>query len=298
MAGIKPPNAQGLTCFLSSAPTDSGIAQEVRESLYSFGVSVKTADDLTPGSGIASSLVDAVLSADFVCIVLAGASTSPAVWYTAGIATGSRRPVVVVSESSNAEQPPFNLFSAPIIRYSPGSLQVLRENLAVYIERVQPIAAQLKVNWDQLIDDRGSVEETNLNRAMLAALPPAEVRVLEYLRRQGALVAPQSVVGDSKRADALATLPTLGDEFNPIVIEFRNLPDQPQDTRHVLDYMAAARARIGMVVYTERTSEPWRFITTGPIGVIFISADELLRWDNRKLIINLARLRNNVVHSS
>ena len=62
--------------------------------------------------------------------------------------------------------------------------------------------------------------------------------------------------------------------------------------------MAAARARIGMVVYTERTSEPWRFITTGPIGVIFISADELLRWDNRKLIINLARLRNNVVHSS
>lgn len=146
----KGPAPRSLTCFLSSSFADSDSARMIHEILASLNVRVRTSEDLPLGSDIAASIVDEILSADFVCIVLAGGADSPTVWYEAGIAAGSRRPLLVVGESKAIDKLSFNPFSTPIIRYRRDSIQALRDSLTAYVRQVQPIAAQLKISWDRV----------------------------------------------------------------------------------------------------------------------------------------------------
>src|SRR5262249_55188136 len=93
-----------------------------------------------------------IFASDFVCIVLSPDTASPALWYEAGIATGSSRPLLVVAGDEAVRQMPFNLFSAPLIRYREDAIALLQDNLRAYVRNVQPIAAQLKIDWERLIE--------------------------------------------------------------------------------------------------------------------------------------------------
>src|ERR1700722_5550296 len=137
------------TCFLSGSAS-ARITAEVRSVLDELGVTVRISEDIAQGGNIASSIIEAVLSADFVCIVLSTRKPPLAVMYEAGVAAGSFRPLVVIVNSRFADEIPVQLISAPIIRYVPGSIWLLRENLSAYVEQVQPIAAQLTENWSNL----------------------------------------------------------------------------------------------------------------------------------------------------
>jgi hypothetical protein len=291
--------SRSLTCFLSSAFRDSDSAEHVRQILISLDVTVRTADDLPSGIDVASSIVDAVLSADFVCIVLATDLNNPAVWYEAGIAAGSRRPLLVVTEGKTIDQLPFNLFSAPLIRYQPGLIQALRDSLTAYIRQVQPIAAQLKINWSQIpaapAPPLAAASGTSVESTEMAT----QARIAEHLAEQGILTATYARVGPDKRVDALISFPTLGDEFNTVVLEVKRYrSNENRDIDQVIDYMDAAEARLAVLAYAnqEINLKPQTRIS-GPIGIMLVSADELLSWDYQRIIKELTRLRNRVVHS-
>lgn len=149
MSHPQQPRTRTLTCFLSttsSADTGAG----VQRVLTDLDVHVETAADIPAGSQFASAIMQTVLSADFVCVVLTGEPTSLAVTYEAGVAAGSRRPLLIVVTPDAADLTLTDMIQAPIIRYQPGAEQVLRDNLNAYLQQVRPIAAELTVNWDIL----------------------------------------------------------------------------------------------------------------------------------------------------
>jgi len=75
---------QHKTCFLSSGGSTRRITADVRSVLRDLDVSVHTSEDLAPGSDVGPALIDAVLSADFVCVVLSTRKPPLAVMYEAG----------------------------------------------------------------------------------------------------------------------------------------------------------------------------------------------------------------------
>jgi hypothetical protein len=291
---------QSLTCFLSSALSDSSIAQDVRKVLDSVGVDVRTSDEIPLGADVASSIVDTVLSVDFVCIVLAADLNNPAVWYEAGIAAGSQRPVLVIAEGKAIDQMPFNLFAAPIIRYHHDTPDIFRESLIAYTRQVQPLAAQLKVDWNQVtINISAEAEVKNSD----APVPPTEKAtqelLLEHFMHEGILVGGYTRISPSKRADALISFPMLGDEFNTIIIEIKHTRStEKRDIAQVADYMKTAGARLGMIVYLEHAGQKPETRIFGSAGIMLISASELLHWDYQRIIGELARLRNQLIHSN
>lgn len=290
---------QSLTCFLSSALSDSHIAQDVRKVLERIGVDVRTSDEIPLGSDVASSIVDTVLSVDFVCIVLATDLNNPAVWYEAGIAAGSRRPVLVIAEGKAIDQMPFNLFAAPIIRYHRDSPDILRDSLIAYTRQVQPLAAQLKVDWNRVIDTPGQADVENPDSTVPLTEKNTQELLIEHFMNEGILVGSYAQISPHKRADALISFPTLGDEFNTIIIEIKRYrSNEKRDIAQVADYMETAGARLGMVVYAEQRGQKPQTRIFGSAGIMLISASELLHWDYQRIIGELARLRNQLIHSN
>jgi hypothetical protein len=287
-----------LTCFLSSAFRDSIIAEEVRNVLDGLGVDVRKSEDLPPGSDVASAIVNAVLSADFVCIIMAAGVNNSTAWYEAGIATGSRRPILVVAEEKAIDQMPFTLFSAPIVRYQREAPAVLRDNITAYVRQVQPIAAQLKVSWDR-VDVTGARVVGETDPDVVPRETDALGELVAHFNTEGILVARYARIGPNKRVDALLGFPSLGDDFNTVIIEVkRHRIDQGSDIEQVLDYISAAGARLAMLVYVEPRDIESELKVFGHVGIILVSANELLQWDYARFSGELTRLRNLVVHSS
>lgn len=287
-----------LSCFLSSAFIDSDNAQIVHEILADLGVNVRTANDLPLGSDIASSIVDEILSNDFVCIVLATDLKNPTVWYEAGIAAGSRRPLLIVGESGAIDQLPFNLFSASVIRYRRDTLQVLRDSLTAYVRQVQPIAAQLKINWDR-IETSEPVLTVKPELSDVPTEQTTQARIVEHFTQQGILAATYRQIRPDTTVDALIGFPALGDEFNTVLIEIkRNRSDERRDVGQVIDYMNVSGTRLAMLVYEQNSGLKPQIRTFGSFGIILIAADELLHWDYQRMARELAKLRNQIVHSN
>lgn len=293
-----------MTCFLSSAVSDRELADEVRSVLTELSVDVRTGEDILPGSDIGASVVEAVLSADFVCVVLSGTSPLPAVMFEAGIAAGSRRPVLIVASPKAADQLPADLLSAPIIRYEKGSKKLLKDSLNGYIKNVQPIAAQLTVDWDDLLESNlnryigvGDKEQGSFSDTELTPSQASVEQLAAHLAKAGALVSTDDIRTDS-RADILASFPALGTSFNPVVIEVKSRATHKEaNLQQIYRLMNNYKARLGLIVY--RQSEPRPEIrTTGSAGVLLLSVADLLEWDDQRLIREITRLRNQVIHST
>jgi hypothetical protein len=285
---------QRKVCFLSSGKSATRITADVRSVLQDLDVSVHSSDDLAPGGDVGPALIDAVLSADFVCVVLATRRPPLAVMYEAGVAAGSFRPLVVVADSEVADELPAQLISAPIIRYRPAAKQILRENLHAYVQQVQPIAAQLTLNWPSLFQATLDVRtgEITFDESNLSG------RVAARLANAGALVASEPELPGGSRPDVAATFPTLGSEFNPILVEVKSSSpiDSEADIRQVRRFLQAAKARLGIIVYGQSNRKPITK-TYGSSGILLLSLDDLLRWDNERLLDEITKLRNRVVHS-
>jgi hypothetical protein len=282
-----------VTCFLSSAVSDRELANEVCSVLTELGIDVQTADHLPPGSDIGSSIINAVLSTAFVCIVLGDAPPLPAIMFEAGIAAGSRRPLLIVASPEGASQLPADLLSAPIIRYQGGSKDHLRDSLNAYLKNVQPIAEKLTLNWDALVDEE---QEAQSREPTIHREQSIVAQIASHLDHIGAFVAVGSRIG-SGRADIVATFPTLGESFNPVIIEVkRYVSNADSDLQQIGRYLREANARLGLIVYGKDT--PRRIRTTGSTGILLLSAGELMSWDGDRTVREITKLRNQVVHSA
>lgn len=256
---------------------------------------VRTADEVPVGSNIAESLTDAVLSADFVCVAISGAKPPLAVMYEAGVAAGSRRPVVVVANARVADDLPAQLISGPVIRYKPGSHEILWENLSAYVQQVQPIAERLELGW---WDRSYEVVASPLRVRRFDSV--VEERVAARLEEAGALVSRENRLAGNLRPNIIATFPALGPEFNPIVVEIKNAPvyrERADDAiKQVRNYLKAVHARLGLIVY-DSGQRPVTTDISGSLGILLLSFSDLDTWTDEQLFDEIRKLRNKVVHS-
>jgi hypothetical protein len=267
--------------------------RDVREALIGLDVIVQTADEIPSGAEISVAILDALKSADFVCVAIS-AKPSSSVMFEAGLASGLGRPLLVVADAGVADGLPVDIMRAPVIRYKSGMTQILRENLSAYVNRVQPVAVQHLLNEEVVVE--------------FAALPPrapkigrnsrVEEHVASRLEAAGALVASESRLPGNLRPDIVATFPGLGTEFNPIIVEVKDSRSQGDDsvTMQVRNYLKAARARLGVIVDQSRVQAPATRIYEST-GILYVTANDLDAWDNDRLLDELTRLRNKVVHS-
>jgi hypothetical protein len=281
-------------CFLSYAMSDQLVADDVYAALTEMGVNVRTPADLQAGSDLGASISQAVLSAAFVCIVLSDMPPLPAVMFEAGIAVGSRRPLIIVATPEGANQIPVDLLSAPIIRHQPGSSDQLRASFEAYLTSVYPIAAKLTINWDVLVEgeqrppeELGTIStERSLTRQISA-----------HLEQVGALVSVDRRVSGG-RIDLTATFPTLGDGFNPVLIEVkRRASDARSGLQQMRRYLSVTGSRLGMVLYGSGHIDPQTYVESGT-GIILASIDEFTGRDGNSMVRELIKLRNQVVHSA
>ncbi|MGH3630771.1 MAG: hypothetical protein ACRDRL_25430 [Sciscionella sp.] len=288
-----------LTCFISAAGQID--VQPVVNALQLVGVSVRTSKEIAGGQDLSNSLISAVLKADFVCVVIDSGNINANVVFEAGVASGSRRPIVVASTA-----PPDTLRGSPLadmatIHYSKDDAgrTVLDNAIRAFVENVQPVAAQLAINWDELALQAGSRHAASLINAV-----GLERRVAERLARTGALVNTET----DRRIDMIATFPSLGASIGRVPVEVKarfNKNTHQQNRGHLQRAMSMTDSLIGLLIYGEpvETStlisearqdalfeEPSR-------GILITSADRLDQWSDTELLWRLTQLRNVVIHS-
>lgn len=288
--------ASRKVCFLSGPPSAKRIMRDVRSTLIDLDVIVRTADEIATGNNLAESLIDAVTSADFVCIAMSATRPSLAVMYEAGIAAGSERPLIVVVDAKAADDLPTQLISGSVIRYKPGMSEVLRDTLQAYVKQVQPAAVQHILSKTTLTDF--SVTDRQHRPSLDSVL---EERVAARLEAAGALVARERRLAGNLRPDIITTFPQLSPEFNPIIVEVKGAftwRSPSADTiAQVRNYLRAARARLGLIVYESRDQMPRTDIHES-LGILILSMDDLDEWGNQRLLDEITSLRNKVVHSA
>lgn len=286
-----------LTCFLSSsASTDT---EPVRRTLAALGVTVQTMNTLPLGPDIGSALNQAILSADFVCVVFAEPSPNPTVMFEAGIAVGSQRPLLAVTTPQATDTIALDLLKAPVVRYTPGSEDAFRENLAAYLENVQPFTpfrTILTTNYDRLLE---RALESSGNTSSVEGAKGLEKRLAEYLIGSADFVATNVALGDQE-IDAIANLPVLGEGFNPVLFEVKHhgarTPGRIEQRalEQLFAKLSVTKARIGLLVYGDQIESRVEF-RQGRAALI-VSVAELESWDARSLEGTLARVRNQLVH--
>ena len=77
-----------MICFLTGQESTKRIMAEVRDALTALDVFVQTANEISIGSSISEAIVDALKSADFVCVLIPAIEPSSAVMFEAGLAAG------------------------------------------------------------------------------------------------------------------------------------------------------------------------------------------------------------------
>lgn len=278
-----------VRCFLSYAAGEE--VGPLRDLLAELDVEVQTADDLAPRP-IGSAVTQAVTSADFVCVFVSALPLNPAVMYEAGVATGSRRPLLSIVASDALDSPAASLLPAPTIRYRPGAEDALRAGLTAYLRQIRPISAQLTVNFDSLLEQalqvggagRGVADGEELEQGIAARLVTA-----------GALVRVNERIAGTE-VDVMATLPSLGDTFNPVMIEVKSRSKNvARDIDLCFSKLRAVSARIGLLVYRSQTTA--RTVIRDNRIMVVISEGELLGMDNGALRMRLTKARNELVHS-
>jgi hypothetical protein len=242
---------------------------------------------------VSEGILDALASADFVCIVIPERKPSLAAMYEAGLATGMRRPLLVVVRAEAADNLPTQLISASTIRYKRGMTTVLRDNLNAYVKQVQPVAAQYLANEDIIFSFSGAKLNSRIG-------PDSRLdnQIAAHFEKAGAIVALDPPIAKGMRPDIIATFPSLGAEFSPIIIEIKTKRQRGIGavTEQMRRYLLAAEARLGLIVNESNEQDTTSRIFDS-IGILYVSADDLLAWDTDRLLIELTRLRNKVVHS-
>lgn len=294
-------NMQGpspsLTCFMSASGIDERIVEAVRTSLTDFGVEVLTVDDIPAGPDIGLDITQAVLSADFVCLLLAEQEAGSSILFEAGVASGSRRPLLVIASEDMSDRIPLVLRSMPIIRFNLASPDLLRNSLLAYVAQVQPFAAALKINWNSLLEkSKPTVVNSWLEGHDL------EQQVAGRLVAAGALVGDQSSLPGDRGVDLTATFPALGDAFSPILVEVKSRSHNKRREIGALQRsLEKSGSKLGLLVYGEIHQRPEVFIHVDLTGVaksavLVVSLNDLKAWDSKSLLRELTILRNQLVH--
>ncbi len=289
-----PSDRAGLTCFLSaSTSTDT---EPFRRALAALGVTVQTMDTLPSGTDIGSAVTRTILTADFICVVLAESPPNPTVMFEAGIAVGSQRPLLLVTTPQAGDTIAVDLIKAPVIRYLPESEDAFRGNLSAYLENIQPMAVILTTNYDVLLER--TVGPT-VHTSALEGARGLEKRIAEYLVGSAAFVTTNARVEDQE-IDIIADLPALGAGFNPVLFEVKHHGAErtgavAQALKQLFGKLAAAGARIGLLVTGDDIESRVEFRRER--AVLIVSASELESWDADTLARALSRVRNQLVHS-
>lgn len=285
---------QRLTCFISHNANVN--IDAVRAVLEDLGVSTYSINDVELGSSISASVRSAVSAADFLCLIIDESGVSPAMMFEAGFAAGSLRPTIVLTSNATYDATPLTLLDAPVIRFDPDdiNLSALRMGIRAYTSNVHPIASELKIDWPS------SAAKVKASTQYLTTLQAQtlERRVAEALHTSGALVATNVVLNSKNEIDILASFPSLGDAFNPIVIEVkhssRRLPDEHLWNR-LQSQMKLTKARIGVLVVGDSEIDYDERVTPRS-AMIWISASSLENWAPEQLMQTLNRVRNKLVH--
>ena len=203
--------------------------------------------------------------------------------------------------SDNAESILADLTDAPVIRFSMGNEASLHSGLEAYISAVQPIANQLKMNWDDLAAE--SLQPRQVGKVPVKGTL-LERRVGERLLRAGAFVDTNVVVEDGVTVDGLATFPTLGNPLNPVVLELKARRQVPvdliiqQDLEQLRKSMKKIDARLGILVYDKAPPPKLaKSVIEDRRGILITSVDELELWSDQEIVATLTKLRNRIVHA-
>jgi hypothetical protein len=292
-----------LTCFVS-AGTDTDLSP-ILEALRLAGVQTRTADDIGHGERIVESCMSAILTADFVCVVLASADVNPNVAFEAGVAAGSRRPVVVASTlAANESARVVPLTEMATIRYdhSERGLENLRIGIDAFVRNVQPSAMQIAIDW-------GQVERANRSR-----LGAPSIRGARLVRLIGARLASAGgyvTEAPDRGHDLTVEFPLLG-PIGSIPIEVKTRYENPRIHRLVESQLRKAMrdhgALLGILVYndpddirerlTEGLGSQASLFDDAGTGILVVSAKELVGWTDNQLVAELTRLRNSAFHGS
>lgn len=289
-----------LTCFVSAATATD--LRPVLLALESINVAVLTAQNIGPGEPITEAMIRAVLTADFVCVVIDEPIVNPNIAYEIGIAAGSRRPIVVAS-SASSDEADLSIFSElATIRYNRSTvgLKNLGEGLRAFVQNVQPAAVQIAIDWDAV--GSASLPRTGLSAVRGDSLTKA---VAQRLAAAGGYV----VANSDDEHDIVADFPLLG-AIGKIVVEVKfryvNSTLHRRVETQLRRSMRQSGALLGMLVYGSPSDIRTRLVSEGRSqhllfnefddGILVVSASELMDWTDNQLVAELTRLRNAVVH--
>ena len=174
-----------------------------------------------------------------------------------------------------------------------GSKDLLEDGITAYLRNVQPIAAQLTINWNVLaveMQNQPGKLEVPRERSSIA-------EIVFHLGQIGAIVTTGSRAG-AGRVDIVATIPALGASFNPVLIEVkRHFSNTDSDLQQMRRYLLSIKARLGLIVYTGGVRS--RAVhTDGSTGILLLPVREIMSWDGDRLVNEITKLRNQVVHSA
>jgi hypothetical protein len=290
-----------LTCFVSAASqTDSA---PVVAALQLAGVQVQTTNDIPLGEDVSSALSSSVLAVDFVCVVVDSKALSPTVAFEAGVAAGSRRPIIVAVQGNLDGLDSGPLASLPRITYSDQDstgLTNLNETMAAYVRNVQPIASQLQIRWSDWIG--GDAFTRGVMNSVIRA-SGFERRVAERLQQAGAVVNTEV-----RNVDIVATFPMLGTK-NIIAVEVKSRRlhrkvSQRQELESLYAAMLESGTILGLLVYSNDEVETRIDFDADSLfpavfgGILVTSVRQLLEWSDDELMRELTQLRNFVIHGS
>ncbi len=169
----------------------------------------------------------------------------------AGIAAGSQKPTLLVMDERTDDSVVLGLAAFPIVRMGNAGAPSLRYGLEAYVRNVLPLAKKYGPEWTSpeipLASSSPALSRTDIGMGF-------EREVFAKLASLGAIVDQQR---QDSAFDGVASLPGLGDPWNPIAIQCksfrprRNSNSLTDNTMQFLKRLQTSSLHLGLLIYLE-----------------------------------------------
>jgi hypothetical protein len=296
------PRTRFRTCFIS-APAAAPTAL-LRRALEERGIQWSDAATATPvGSSILDTLTAAISGSDFTCAVMTKDRSVGSVLFELGVATGTRRPVLVFVEPG-VEYPKF-LQSLAYAQIKLEEREALNLHLDAFLKHAD-LHPPLRSFPDQSEPQRVDIEWAL--RALNGLEPDSGIKsaadlewvVARLFEQAGALVAtnPSDVVRGVDMVVSIDALePALG---NPLLVEIKagkmDRKRLKEAERRLRTFVARTPASAGLLVLADDQLHPAEAHNEWPL-VVRLGARDLARLvENGTLVKTLVAARNRAAH--